>query len=169
MDSDSSSRSTEVTVAAAGWHAAVDDPADVCRRAVAATLAAVGGRDRTGPVTVLLADDATLRALNRDFRGKDAATNVLSFPAGPRPPGLPEHAPWPLGDLAIALETCLREAAAEGKPSAHHLTHLVVHGTLHLLGHDHEDPAEAEIMEGLERRILAGLGIPDPYAVEFVP
>lgn len=166
MDSDSSSHPTEVTVEADGWYSAVTDPETICRRAVAATLRAVGPPGIRGEVSVLLADDGTVRVLNRDFRGKDAPTDVLSFPAGPRAPGVPETAPWPLGDIAIALETSARDAAAAGKPLADHLAHLVVHGTLHLLGHDHEVPEEAERMEALERRILAGLGIGDPYAVE---
>lgn len=166
MDSHSSPHPTGVTVEASGWRAAVTDPETICRRAVAATLELAGPDGLPAEVAVRLADDRALRALNRRWRGKDAPTNVLSFPAGPRPPGLPEGCPWPLGDLALALETVLREAAAEAKPVADHLAHLVVHGTLHLLGHDHEQAAEAEAMEALERRILARLGVPDPYPVE---
>ena len=113
-----------------------------------------------GPVTLLLTDDDTVRDLNARFRGKDHATNVLSFPAAPQP-GLP--GPQPLGDLALAFGVCAAEAAAQGKTLADHLRHLVVHGVLHLLGHDHEDDAEAEAMEALEREILAGLGVADPY------
>lgn len=169
MESDSSSHPTAVTVAAPGWRSAVADPETLCRRAVAATLAAVGPPGSPGEVSVLLADDSAVRELNRDFRGKDAPTDVLSFPAGPRPPGVPESYPWPLGDLVLALETSVQDAGAAGKPLADHLVHLVVHGTLHLLGYDHERPAEAEAMEALERQILAGLGVPDPYACEAVP
>ncbi len=112
-----------------------------------------------GGVTVLLTDDATVRDLNHRFRGKDYATNVLSFPA-------PENPERHLGDIALAFGVCVREAEEQGKPLAHHLQHLVAHGVLHLVGYDHEIDAEAEQMEGLERVILAGLGVPDPYAAE---
>lgn len=169
MDNDSSSHPTEVTVEAQGWYAAVTDPESICRRAVAATLGAAGPADHRPELAVLLTDDVAVRALNRTFRGKDAPTDVLSFPAGPRPRGVPPDCSWPLGDIAIALETAARDAAAAGKPLAEHLAHLVVHGTLHLLGHDHEEPCAAAAMESLERRILAGLGIADPYAFEVAP
>ncbi|HEX8374556.1 MAG TPA: rRNA maturation RNase YbeY, partial [Geminicoccaceae bacterium] len=114
-------------------------------------------------VSVLLADDAHVRELNRVWRGVDKPTNVPSFPA--REPGEPWPAEGPahLGDVAVALETVLREAAAEGKAPGDHLAHLVVHGTLHLLGHDHDADAEADAMEALEVRVLAGLGVADPY------
>lgn len=112
-------------------------------------------------LSVLLTDDATVRALNRDWRGKDSATNVLSFPADmPSIPGEPDF----LGDIALARETMEREATLDGKPLSDHLRHLVVHGVLHLLGYDHIETAEAEDMENTETRILAGLGVPDPYA-----
>lgn len=166
MDSDSNDHQTQVTVEAAGWRSAVTDPETICRKAVAATLRAARDGCAAGEVAVRLADDAAIQELNRSWRGKDAPTDVLSFPAGPPPAGLPAGLGWPLGDLALALETSAREAAEEGKPLADHLTHLVVHGTLHLLGHDHEQPAEAEAMEALERRILAALGVPDPYRAE---
>jgi len=169
MDNDSSSHPTEVTVEAQGWYAAVTDPESICRRAVAATLRAAGPAGGGAELNVLLTDNVAVRALNRTFRGKDAPTDVLSFPAGPRPPGVPPDCSWPLGDIAIALEIAARDAAAAGKPLADHLAHLVVHGTLHLLGHDHEDPGAAEAMESLERRILAELGIADPYAFEVAP
>jgi probable rRNA maturation factor len=110
---------------------------------------------------VTLTDDAAIRLLNRDWRGMDKPTNVLSFPQADLPEGV--DAPQPLGDVIIALETLQAEAAAEGKAPAHHLAHLVVHGTLHLMGYDHLEDDEAEEMEALERRILAGLGIDDPY------
>jgi probable rRNA maturation factor len=107
-------------------------------------------------VAILLTDDAAVRALNARFRGQDRPTNVLSFPA----PHNPERH---LGDLAIAYGVCAREAAEQGKPLGHHLQHLTVHGVLHLLGYDHMGDDEAEAMEGLERALLAGLGVPDPY------
>jgi probable rRNA maturation factor len=123
-----------------------------------AAQAALAGRD-DGAVSVLLADDAAVRELNAEWRGKDKPTNVLSFPAAPT------AAPH-LGDVALAYETCAREAAEQGKPLEHHLSHLVAHGVLHLLGWDHESEDEAEAMEAHERQILAGLGVPDPYARE---
>jgi probable rRNA maturation factor len=113
-------------------------------------------REEQAAVTVLLTDDATIRELNGRFRDQDKATNVLSFPAPPNPE---DH----LGDVALAFGVCAREAQEQGKPLAHHLQHLVAHGVLHLLGYDHETDAQAEEMEGLERVLLAGLGIADPY------
>jgi len=109
-----------------------------------------------GEVTILLANDARLRELNALFRGKDAATNVLSFPAAP-------NAARQLGDVAIGYGITAREAKAEGKSLLHHATHLVVHGTLHLLGYDHVKIRDARKMERLETEILAMLKIPDPY------
>lgn len=124
------------------------------RRAVRAALKT---EQRDGAVTLLLAGDATLQRLNRDFRGMDKPTNVLSFPAAPNP----EHH---LGDIAIAHETATREAQAVGKAFADHVLHLAVHGTLHLLGYDHESAQDAAVMEPKETQILAALGIADPYA-----
>lgn len=112
-------------------------------------------------LSLVFADDAQVRALNRDWRGKDEPTNVLSFPAMPLPPG--GELPPLLGDIVLAAETVRREAEAEGRPFESHLAHLVVHGLLHLLGHDHEEDGQAEIMEDVERRVLARLAIPDPY------
>lgn len=115
------------------------------------------GQERSWNVTLLLTDDESVRELNRDFRHRDSSTNVLSFPAPPNPE---DH----LGDVALAYGVCVREAAEQGKPLSHHLQHLTVHGVLHLLGYDHIGDDEAEVMEGLERAVLAGLGVPDPYA-----
>ena len=113
-------------------------------------------------LAIVLTDDAAVRKLNRRWRGSDKATNVLSFPAhGLVPPG---SGPRPLGDVVIAYETMAREAQEQGLPLTHHLTHLAVHGFLHLLGYDHESDTEAETMEQLERDILARLDVPDPYA-----
>lgn len=166
MDSDSS-HTTQVAVECQAWHTAVTDPVGIVREAVAAALqeAAEAAPDRP-EVSVLLADDDRLRTLNRTWRNQDKPTNVLSFPA--MEPGEVVHGSRPvlLGDIAIALETVLREAGAEGKAPAAHLAHLVVHGTLHLLGHDHETDGEAALMEGTEALALARLGIADPYAVE---
>ncbi len=122
--------------------------------------AALAGHRRAAELSVRFVDSAEGRALNRDYRGKDYATNVLSFPielpAGVRSPLL--------GDLVICAPVVALEAISQDKPLPHHYAHLVVHGCLHLLGLDHENDAEAEAMEARERRILAGLGIPDPYA-----
>ena len=109
-------------------------------------------------VTVVLTDDAEIQSLNRTWRGKDEPTNVLSFPAG----DVPDAAL--LGDIIIAFETTAAEAADKAIPLSDHVSHLVVHGMLHLLGYDHLDDAEAERMENLERQALASLGITDPYA-----
>jgi probable rRNA maturation factor len=110
----------------------------------------------------VLSDDSAIRALNRDWRGKNAPTNVLSFRA--RPPGKsPLPSPY-IGDIVIAYQTTAREAVAEGKPFKHHLVHLAVHGFLHLIGYDHETERQAQRMERLERAILARVAVPDPYA-----
>jgi len=114
-------------------------------------------------VDVTLADDAAQRALNRTWRGKDAPTNVLAFPAADPAHPAPTGAPLLLGDVVLAFETVTREAAEQGKPLGDHLRHLVVHGVLHLLGDDHVEPAEAEAMEAREIAILAELGVPNPY------
>ena len=114
-------------------------------------------------IALLLVDDARMRAINKEWREKDKPTNVLSFPSVPK--DKIARAPF-LGDIVLACETVEREARDEGKTFDDHATHLVVHGFLHLIGHDHETDEEAELMEGLETRILAALGIADPYADE---
>ena len=112
-------------------------------------------------ISLVFTDDESIRAINAEWRGQDKPTNVLSFPAFPVTPGT---APGPmLGDIIFAEETLTREAADLGKSFDDHLTHLMVHGFLHLFGYDHMDDGEAEKMEGLETRILAGLGLSDPY------
>jgi probable rRNA maturation factor len=136
------------------WTAALPDAEALVRVAADATLNSEGAVGEG--VTLLLTDDLAVQALNGRFRGQDKPTNVLSFPA---PPNLERH----LGDVALAFGVCAREAAEQGKPLAHHLQHLVAHGVLHLLGYDHISDAQAEEMESLERAVLAGLGIPDPY------
>ena len=121
--------------------------------------AALKGRIREADLAIRIVDEREGQALNRHYRGKDYATNVLSFPAE-----LPEGVKLPLlGDLVICAPVVAREAAEQGKPVAAHYAHLTVHGVLHLLGMDHEDEREAEAMEQLERDILATLGLPDPY------
>ncbi len=122
--------------------------------------AALAGRREDGELSVRIVDADEGRALNRDYRDKDYATNVLSFPAE-LPPGVPLPI---LGDLVLCAPVIAREAEEQGKPLKHHYAHMLVHGVLHLLGHDHMDEAEAEAMEAIEREVLAGLGIPDPYA-----
>ncbi len=141
----------DIEVEDPSWSAALPD---VEAMALAAARAALEGR---GGATLLLTDDDSVAELNTRFRGKAGPTNVLSFPA-------PENPEDHLGDIALAYGVCASEAAEQGKPLAHHLQHLVAHGVLHLLGYDHLTEAEAEEMEALERRILAGLGVPDPYA-----
>ena len=131
-------------------------------KAVGAALDEVGAAGGGSELGVVREDDAHIRTLNAGWRGKDKPTNVLSFPAFPVNSG--EKLPPMLGDIVLAAETVAREAELEGKPLDHHITHLVVHGVLHLLGHDHEAEAEAERMEALERAALARLAIPDPYA-----
>ena len=119
----------------------------------------------TGPAsaTIALSSDAVVRRLNATYRGKDTATNVLSFPAPDAiSPGA--NAPRALGDVVLAVETVLAEAAASGVPPAHHFQHLLIHGVLHLIGYDHLTDAEAETMETLETTLLARLGVADPYA-----
>ena len=114
-----------------------------------------------GELAIVLTDDSAIRALNRDWRGKDEPTNVLSFPAKEARTG--DDAPRMLGDIVIAYETAAREAEIEGKPLMHHVAHLAVHGFLHLVGYDHEASEAADAMERLEVAILARLGVPDPY------
>jgi probable rRNA maturation factor len=169
MDPDGPS-TVALTIDAPAWRRYLADPEGVCRRAVLATLERVPTPHWLGRAefAVLLTGDAEVRRLNADHRGQDRPTNVLSFPtfeqiledaADHLPPG-----PVPLGDVVLALETVRAEAAAQRKPLPHHVSHLLVHGCLHLLGYDHETAADAARMEELERAILEQLGIPDPYA-----
>ena len=155
---------TEVLVVADCWQAEESAEA-VIQRAVAAAAEIADADVGEAELAVMLTDDAGIRTLNLNWRGIDRPTNVLSFPALP-PTGAagPDDAPRMLGDIAIAYETTRKEADDEQKPFDHHLSHLAVHGFLHLIGYDHEKDADAEAMEGLETEILAQLGIPDPYA-----
>ncbi len=151
------------------WLAALPDIEETCRHVGAAALGAAtaewGDEDVARmELSIVLADDATVRTLNRDYRRQDKPTNVLSFAALEGDAPLPPTGPILLGDVILAYETSVGEAAHERKPLAHHLSHLVVHGVLHLLGHDHEDDTDAEAMERMEIAVLAALGIPDPYA-----
>jgi probable rRNA maturation factor len=128
----------------------------IVRRAVTRAAAATRATMDT-ELAVVLTDDSAIRLLNRDWRGVDAATNVLSFPAKNA------HGDRHLGDIVLAFETVAREARGERKPFAHHVAHLVVHGYLHLVGYDHERDNDATAMENVEREILRQLAIPDPY------
>lgn len=147
----------------------------LARAAIDATLAHLGHDPACFEVSLLACDDARIQGLNAGFRAKDKATNVLSWPAwdlsAETPGGAPEDPetgtpedPEALGDIALAYETCAREAAEQGKLFADHVTHLIVHSTLHLLGYDHESEADAVLMEKTEVAVLAQMGIGDPYA-----
>lgn len=142
--------------------------------AARATLAHLGIAAGGLEISLLGCDDGRIAALNGDFRGKAGPTNVLSWPAWDLSPDTPGGAPdrpepgvaddaEPLGDIAIAWATCAREAEEQAKPMRDHVTHLIVHGTLHLLGYDHQTEADAALMEGHEVAILASLGLSDPY------
>ena len=149
-----------VEVEAAAWDDAVADVEGWTRRVAAAALRA--GLQTAPPrpepaIAILLADDDAVRDLNARFRGHDAATNVLSFPAA-------ESARPNLGDIALAYGVCAAEARAQAKPLRDHLAHLVAHGVLHLFGYDHLTDADAASMEEMEREILRGFGVADPYA-----
>lgn len=160
---------TEVIVASDCWQEQ-PDAEPVIQRAIAAAAALIDPDSidveiADAEMAVMLTDDEGIRTLNSNWRGFDKPTNVLSFPAlQPTGPVGDDEAPPMLGDIAIAYQTMRREADEEQKPFEHHLSHLTVHGFLHLIGYDHETEAEAEEMEALETEILASLGIPDPYA-----
>src|SRR5882724_2927496 len=155
---------TEVLVVADCWQTEPDAEA-VIQRAIGAAAEIVDADVGEAELAVMLTDDAGIRTLNSNWRGIDKPTNVLSFPAlQPTAPSRPGDAPRMLGDIAIAYETMRQEADEEQKPFDHHLSHLAVHGFLHLIGYDHETEGEAEVMEALEQEILAQLGSPDPYA-----
>ena len=156
---------TEVLIVADAWKSEPDADA-VIQRAVAIAAEMTDADTADAELAVMLTDDAGIRTLNSNWRGIDKPTNVLSFPAlrpQTRVAGADDIPPM-LGDIAIAYETARREADDEQKPFDHHLSHLTIHGFLHLVGYDHETDDEAEAMEALEVEILAQLGIPDPYA-----
>jgi probable rRNA maturation factor len=160
----SASPATEILIVADCWRTATNaEP--VILRAVEAAAEMIDADTGDAELAIMLTDDAGIRTLNANWRGVDKPTNVLSFPAlQPTGAPAPGDAPRMLGDIAIAYETMRREAEDEHKPFDHHLSHLAIHGFLHLVGYDHETDEDAEEMESLERRILAELGIPDPYA-----
>jgi probable rRNA maturation factor len=159
--------SVDVVIEDSRWEAA--GLAKHAERGIAATLAHLGMDPEAWDVVVMGCDDERIAELNADFRGKRQATNVLSWPSEergaaregetpPAPMGDPE-----LGDIAMSYDTCRREAEAGGKPLAEHALHLLVHGTLHLLGYDHVREADGDLMEAVETAILGKLGVPDPY------
>ena len=141
----------------------------LAERAACAALSHLSLDPERFEIAVLACDDARIAELNGDFRAKPKPTNVLSWPSEERDPEEPPEGgedgmPEELGDIAIAWETCAREAAEQGKPLDHHITHLMVHATLHLLGYDHISDAEATVMETLETEILGKMGIANPYS-----
>lgn len=150
-----------IDIADDAW-ARVADLEPLTERAIHATLAHTGA-DQNVEISVLFAGDAEAATMNTQWRGKGYAPNILSFPA-PAVHDLPEGEARPLGDLILAAGTVAREAEEQGKPLTSHLTHLIVHGTLHLLGFDHIEDKDAEHMEATEIAILKGLGVPDPYS-----
>ena len=145
-----------VEVECGDWRQAVPDVRDIVRRAAQLATPIASGET----VTVLLTDDSVVRDLNKRFRQKDTPTNVLAFPSAP--------GAGHLGDIALAYGVCAREAGEQAKSLADHLRHLVIHGVLHLRGYDHQTDDEALTMETLERRLLARLGVSDPYASRVV-
>jgi probable rRNA maturation factor len=147
----------DIQVASKLWQAQPQAEQTV-RAAIAAAAAALSTAD--GEVSILLTDDKAIRALNRDWRGIDKATNVLSFPAPDATPGAP---PKMLGDIVMAYETLAQECDREDRVFLHHLAHLTVHGFLHLIGYDHQTDVQADAMEGLESKIMARMNLPDPY------
>lgn len=164
--------SVDLIIEEARWEAL--DLAALAEAAVAATLRHLGHAPDDFELALLACDDARIATLNAEFRGKARPTNVLSWPAqdlaaaqaggAPATPPAPDaFGPAELGDMALAYETCAAEADAAGKPLADHVTHLVVHGTLHLLGYDHVRDADATFMERLEVEILGTLGLSNPY------
>lgn len=155
-----------IAIADPAWKTAAGDIRAMVRRAARAAAGEIGGE---GPVeiSILLTDDREVEGLNRHYRDVGAPTNVLAFASGE--PAPEPDAPRLLGDVVLAFGTVDREASERGLDLNDHVAHLVVHGVLHLLGYDHHAPAEAEVMEGAEVRILSGLGIRDPYRGDRSP
>jgi probable rRNA maturation factor len=155
---------TIVQIKSPDWQTALPNAEALCQKAAAAVWKAAHSSDKNFEATVVLSDDAFVQYLNRDYRHQDKPTNVLSFPTSEKERSIIEDVPS-LGDIVIAFETTNDEA--QGTPATSlgdHLSHLVVHGCLHVLGHNHEENAAAIEMESLETKILASLGIDDPYA-----
>lgn len=170
-----------VSLQDAAWTDHLEDLESLAERSIGTALRYLQSRDRVEPmqgvveVSLLFADDAAVAEMNRTYRGRSGATNVLSFPNMDAPDPQPSEPlagplshtdagpPRLLGDIVLARQTVLREAAEQEKPLRDHTLHLLIHGLLHLLGYDHEDEAEAEEMEALEVAVLADLGVSDPY------
>jgi len=148
----------DISIDDKGW-SAFPDLKKLARKTLKATLA-----DEDVSLSLLFTSDSRISEINRQWRGKATATNVLSFPVSSEMLA-PAGEPKPLGDIVLAFGVVSREALEQKKPIAHHVSHLIVHGALHLLGYDHEDDSEAEAMEGREIAILAGLGIENPYTL----
>lgn len=159
-----------VTLSCDSWDSSIAEVEDICRRVAAAALEAGAGDWPAEDVarceiSLVLSDDAEVQRLNKDYRGQDKPTNVLTFAAlDDEDAPQPEDGPVMLGDVILAYETTMAEATRDAKTPVQHLSHLVVHGVLHLLGYDHEQDDEADEMERLETAVLRTLGIPDPYA-----
>ncbi len=159
-----------------GWSDALPELAEIAERAADMALSVLPANARNCEICVMACDDARIAELNRQFRDKAGATNVLSWPAfelgavnAGEPPRIPSGSndfggPLFLGDVAIALETVVAEANEASKPLKNHALHLILHGSLHLLGYDHETPEDAALMEGIESRAMIASGLPDPYA-----
>ena len=156
----------EISLRDSAWSTALPDAASVARRAAAAALEAAGAMPEAVELGVVLADDSFVRTLNRTYRGEDRATDVLSFPLHEQPGQAPQPAAQPLmlGDVVLARETVERDSATAGVALAEQVSHLVVHGVFHLLGHDHDEPAAERRMRALESESLLALGFCDPYA-----
>jgi probable rRNA maturation factor len=157
-EADAAAPSIDILIESALWKREPEHQA-ILRQAIAA--AAREASSKRAELAIVLTNDSAIRALNRKWRGQDEPTNVLSFPAGNA--GVATTNATHLGDIVIAFETTAREASSEGKPFAHHLAHLAVHGYLHLLGFEHETDKEAAVMERLEAEILSQLGVPNPH------
>ena len=155
----------EISLRDSAWSTALPDAAGVARRAAVAALEAAGDVPESVELGVVLADDSFVRTLNRTYRGQDRATDVLSFPIQEQPRDTQPLAEQPLvlGDVVLARETVQRDSASAGVGLADRVSHLVVHGVFHLLGHDHDEPAAERRMRALESRTLLALGLCDPY------
>jgi probable rRNA maturation factor len=154
-----------VLVEAEVWRGILPNVAALVRQSAAVALAAAGPQ-RSAELDIVLVDDGRQRELNRDWRGKDSATNVLAFPSGEDAATLSANVPLLLGDVVLAAETVVREATEQKRSVADHVRHLTIHGVLHLLGFDHVKPRAAARMEALETTLLASLGVADPYCGE---
>lgn len=158
-DGDDGPPRIDVAIGDAAWLGALPGAAVCCRRAAGAALAEAADARRGAEVSILLADDRAVGALNRRYRGRSGATNVLAFPGAAPVAGAPRL----LGDIVLARETVVAEARAGALALADHVSHLVVHGALHLLGYDHEEDAAAAEMQAAEARALRRVGVADPY------